>query len=105
MAATFGWLCVETTIPKGGSQSNTAATFGWLCVETRITDSTTSYDLAATFGWLCVETLHRLKKRRILSQPPSRGCVLKLPAPLVFYGNFKQPPSRGCVLKRVLYSS
>ena len=34
MAATFGWLCVETLAPVDLSNSPIAATFGWLCVET-----------------------------------------------------------------------
>ena len=34
IAATFGWLCVETTASKLSAQVSGAATFGWLCVET-----------------------------------------------------------------------
>ena len=33
-----------------------AATFGWLCVETSNTPLRMLEKLAATFGWLCVET-------------------------------------------------
>ena len=34
-----------------------AATFGWLCVETIMQDIFTDFlKKAATFGWLCVET-------------------------------------------------
>ena len=33
-AATFGWLCVETTLSMRLVMVITAATFGWLCVET-----------------------------------------------------------------------
>ena len=33
-AATFGWLCVETTNNCLSVQFVGAATFGWLCVET-----------------------------------------------------------------------
>ena len=33
-----------------------AATFGWLCVETLNTLRFLHLVLAATFGWLCVET-------------------------------------------------
>ena len=77
-AATFGWLCVETTAltayskmcqqpPSGGCvlkllnhrkqvKSDGAATFGWLCVETAIHCMLACSRSAATFGWLCVET-------------------------------------------------
>ena len=34
-AATFGWLCVETSNLTFNSVKKLAATFGWLCVETR----------------------------------------------------------------------
>ena len=34
IAATFGWLCVETRFESEESKQNFAATFGWLCVET-----------------------------------------------------------------------
>ena len=80
VAATFGWLCVETCVamadatslkqpPSGGCvlkpvvfalhpSHNRAATFGWLCVETaRAVRLPVTIWLAATFGWLCVETL------------------------------------------------
>ena len=33
-----------------------AATFGWLCVETFCVSLQINGLLAATFGWLCVET-------------------------------------------------
>ena len=35
VAATFGWLCVETMFFLSMGCQNQAATFGWLCVETR----------------------------------------------------------------------
>ena len=34
-AATFGWLCVETSKPFVVDDVIFAATFGWLCVETK----------------------------------------------------------------------
>ena len=34
LAATFGWLCVETINNKEEKEKMKAATFGWLCVET-----------------------------------------------------------------------
>ena len=58
-AATFGWLCVETF--KGMTRPAMmfgAATFGWLCVETKCKDYAKMRCVkAATFGWLCVETM------------------------------------------------
>ena len=35
---------------------NLAATFGWLCVETYLVRLKLAIPIAATFGWLCVET-------------------------------------------------
>ena len=55
-AATFGWLCVETTAWRSISIVSFAATFGWLCVETVLVKVGFKIALAATFGWLCVET-------------------------------------------------
>ena len=80
MAATFGWLCVETVGLGQVNKTNFAATFGWLCVETakaifaeapavkqppsggcvlkpKYRQSCLSLLQAATFGWLCVETV------------------------------------------------
>ena len=61
LAATFGWLCVETITLENIGGENIAATFGWLCVETRKISYKRIEYLAATFGWLCVETLLYLK--------------------------------------------
>ena len=55
-AATFGWLCVETSPQKISKLSFMAATFGWLCVETDQFGYLIYIEFAATFGWLCVET-------------------------------------------------
>ena len=56
-----------------------AATFGWLCVETSHLRQFSCHLAAATFGWLCVETRrYALCKQRHSTQPPSGGCVLKL---------------------------
>ena len=33
-AATFGWLCIETTQGISAGVTISAATFGWLCIET-----------------------------------------------------------------------
>ena len=38
------------------STQQTAATFGWLCVETSFDHMRCCLGEAATFGWLCVET-------------------------------------------------
>ena len=100
-AATFGWLCVETSSPSNSRKPCMAATFGWLCVETGCLNSCSSsasqppsggcvlkHDSqglvdgvgeAATFGWLCVETLALMLKSCLFKQPPSGGCVLKQP--------------------------
>ena len=56
LAATFGWLCVETVAEKKDQRKQKAATFGWLCVET-----------------ICNGVIDKPNK-----QPPSGGCVLKL---------------------------
>ena len=57
IAATFGWLCVETRKRWRLKGLIFAATFGWLCVETPTTQQLKPQRVAATFGWLCVETL------------------------------------------------
>ena len=78
LAATFGWLCVETPpLLLVLVKRQVAATFGWLCVETFDNDFGNSFDNAATFGWLCVETSNKFVPREKPSQPPSGGCVLK----------------------------
>ena len=100
MAATFGWLCVETRRAFTAFCAGVAATFGWLCVETAQSDIASSTTYAATFGWLCVETISLSTSSGLCLQPPSGGCVLKRRA----IGGLRhlyrrQPPSGGCVLK------
>ena len=56
-AATFGWLCVETSCFLNRTPTDSAATFGWLCVETIVPLNCFAPMRAATFGWLCVETI------------------------------------------------
>ena len=56
LAATFGWLCVETISVAINTVEPFAATFGWLCVETVMPIMCGGTPKAATFGWLCVET-------------------------------------------------
>ena len=46
-------------------QRREAATFGWLCVETSSQNLSNSLNIAATFGWLCVETLFYLRKQEL----------------------------------------
>ena len=121
-AATFGWLCVETSNKNLNNQVIFAATFGWLCVETLDKNDYGVLKLAATFGWLCVETLFTKHLEEQVTQPPSGGCVLKLasmgftqmsPDAATFgwlcvetlvkglnENGAMQPPSGGCVLKR-----
>ena len=61
-AATFGWLCVETSNHITVFVNLEAATFGWLCVETFYPPAPLARGVAAaTFGWLCVETIAALK--------------------------------------------
>ena len=48
---------------KGGRLKSLAATFGWLCVETINLVSVIIIRNAATFGWLCVETYCALKEQ------------------------------------------
>ena len=66
--------------PRQTNRSSVAATFGWLCVETVLFFSLEMGNFqAATFGWLCVETpFADDKNAKALRQPPSGGCVLKL---------------------------
>ena len=47
MAATFGWLCVETFDFLQLLISANAATFGWLCVETLILATLTNAQLSS----------------------------------------------------------
>ena len=81
LAATFGWLCVETKLLVCNFNDTAAATFGWLCVETKSNSRGLRRSDAATFGWLCVETCVAMADATSLKQPPSGGCVLK---PVVF---------------------
>ena len=78
-----------------------AATFGWLCVETLNEMSLIARSLAATFGWLCVETRAQEWSNSSNAQPPSGGCVLKQARHNHYRESQPQPPSGGCVLKQV----
>ena len=53
----------------------------------------------AAFGRLCVETRKQAKITLTVRQPPSGGCVLKLPVLPLGWLLRPQPPSGGCVLK------
>ena len=61
-------------------QRDDPAAFGRLCVETKRRSRRLREPKPAAFGRLCVETMlmNSLKKKLCL-QPPSGGCVLKLP--------------------------
>ena len=78
-----------------------AATFGWLCVETAVhCQHPNDFMKAATFGWLCVETLlQSVISITVKKQPPSGGCVLKQQNAPKHTDSPVQPPSGGCVLK------
>ena len=52
-----------------------AATFGWLCVETYYFALLPKLATAATFGWLCVETVQGRKKVRRLAGSHLRVAV------------------------------
>ena len=52
-----GGCVLKHGIHWAGVLQNYAATFGWLCVETTFCKKSSCPILAATFGWLCVETL------------------------------------------------
>ena len=51
-----GGCVLKPLVGLGGGTLNVAATFGWLCVETTKQILTKWEFPAATFGWLCVET-------------------------------------------------
>ena len=60
---------------------------------------------AATFGWLCVETVTtKIFVRKLKTQPPSGGCVLKQSCGHQETAHKPQPPSGGCVLKQHLHT-
>ena len=80
-AAAFGRLCVETAWLNEMVGAVFAAAFGRLCVETSyVTTVRTNQMDAAAFGRLCVETPSYQYIADVCEmQPPSGGCVLKLP--------------------------
>ena len=53
----------------------------------------------AAFRRLCVETTGQCLNQCFAGQPPSGGCVLKLPKTESLVETENQPPSGGCVLK------
>ena len=123
LPAAFGRLCVETDAvieatklanqpPSGGCVLKHGwqyqyrryphpAAFGRLCVETSwLVYATDDNKRPAAFGRLCVETSFVISRLNPpVHQPPSGGCVLKPPLPLVSLQFLYQPPSGGCVLK------
>ena len=60
----------------------------------------------AAFRRLCVETsISAVASWFLMYQPPSGGCVLKLPLAIRIYAARYQPPSGGCVLKLVIFGN
>mgnify|MGYP001789334273 CR=1 FL=1 len=78
------------------------AAFRRLCVETQLAGDMGMTFEPAAFRRLCVETMVHGLRLTTASQPPSGGCVLKLPLRFGRRNNRLQPPSGGCVLKHLL---
>ena len=78
-AATFGWLCVETTeLDNALNALREQPPSGGCVLKRQRQKKEKIMKNAATFGWLCVETLHTLIYTSCYTlQPPSGGCVLK----------------------------
>ena len=98
-AATFGWLCVETSPSFSVGYILSQPPSGGCVLKQQIISKSITRNLqppsggcvlkhikpkphnvaafAATFGWLCVETGISIPKPYIVLQPPSGGCVLK----------------------------
>ena len=102
IAATFGWLCVETSSFKEVVYEKLQPPSGGCVLKLGGINSTDIVVVAATFGWLCVET-RKIKKTRYWSlQPPSGGCVLK-PYQYRAHGNRFTPATfGGYTLKQIL---
>ena len=77
--AAFGRLCVETATEPMKFGTSEPAAFGRLCVETCKYQPAWRCFRPAAFGRLCVETVPTERSRLPPAQPPSGGCVLKLP--------------------------
>ena len=125
VAATFGWLCVETYIcpfifAKIGSHLRVAVCWNAICL--RPPTHRKCSHLRVAVCWNSVSTRPPTYAKRgshlrvavcwnmsietewhkILTQPPSGGCVLKHFATRPKFSLVKQPPSGGCVLKLYL---
>ena len=77
------------------------AAFRRLCVETVLVRVFDTLIDPAAFRRLCVETPCRCPCLPVVFQPPSGGCVLKLPIQQKLEMLLGQPPSGGCVLKLI----
>ena len=77
-----------------------AATFGWLCVETiwKVEDQANLLAQPPSGGCVLKQQLS-FQVEVFLQQPPSGGCVLKRLFQELIPMAVKQPPSGGCVLK------
>ena len=100
VAATFGWLCVETALEKKTERINSRSHLRVaVCWNTNIGDCITissSSHLRVAVCWNpCIKVDKLIKK----TQPPSGGCVLKLKKKKQHIAKSLQPPSGGCVLK------
>ena len=79
VAATFGWLCVETLLPVGNGVGSGGQPPSGGCV-LKLEEEIEGCD-------------------DYIKQPPSGGCVLKHFQELANRAESSQPPSGGCVLK------
>ena len=104
LAATFGWLCVETALSTWTIQQIRKQPPSGGCVLKPDAHQLVEFlSAAATFGWLCVETVYADTNKNIKEmQPPSGGCVLKRGKITPDQLAEMQPPSGGCVLKRLV---
>ena len=62
LAATFGWLCVETTISRCNKlHTNRQPPSGGCVLKRPHSKLHKRHTPAATFGWLCVETCGQIR--------------------------------------------
>ena len=79
LAATFGWLCVETISSDLLAQDKSAAAFARLCVETPILRPVATVSSAAAFARLfCIETIVALCKTVLVNSQFLYGGVERL---------------------------
>ena len=95
---------LKQTNDETGHSNREPAAFGRLCVETHSQELFERVLQPAAFGRLCVETGQHLARLTDRYQPPSGGCVLKLPCTTTENNGTDQPPSGGCVLKQRFFA-